>query len=1823
MRYPVKITLFLLLLLPCLQALSQSAGFTATIGVNTFTVKNGDVLHVCKGGTIQYKSTATNYINLAWRYTNGSDPVNNSFTAFSVNYAQTGNEFYTVQKLSFFGKPDDSIKVKVIVTEKEASLKAGFSITPATTECGNTNFSFDAVESSGTGLTYYWQFGDGAQANGRIATHAFLSAIGASGTRDFTIKLIVTNKDGCSDEITKTITVTKIPDATLGTSNAELTNFNGLPTFRKCEKLDSYSFIFFNNSSTAETNTRYRIIWGDGSPDYDVPVWNISDPVTHTYTLGNTVLTFEVTNSVTGCVSVKKYNVFIGSNSEGSISLSTSTGNTTCIGSELEFTLSNYQNNPPGTLYYIFLNDGHPFPNPLDSFIHPPPQTYKHTFTSSSCGKSYETFNNSFYIKLIAENACNLFPAGNSAYPIYISDTPRAAIYTDTVACINYPLRITDLSSYGSIINSSDNQLNCVSNGKRLWKITPSTGYTLMQPDALGSFNGNFFDWDNWQSGLGSFDVKFTTPGTYKIKIYISNNNNCKKIDSTEISVCVRDVPLADIQLNSGDSCNTATIKFKPASQITCAGNTYKWSVFSSDPNNCSANTDYSFTGGTNALMDSAIIKFTGAGKYNVVLNAQAKNASTCPVTSDTSVINIKAPPLVNISNINSICAGNTISPNASVVDCYSGDSLLYKWTFSNGIPSASPLVMPASIRFDGAGIQKVLLDVTNSCGTTKDSVSFEVTDKPKAEAGPVREICSGKPVSIGTNTGNFVYHWSPSTGLNNPNIAQPTLTLVNNNDKNDTLKYFVTVSGGINCEATDSVLVIVKKSPLVATNIPAATVCEGSSIQLTASGADSYIWLPATFLNTSSGNSVISTPSGSVVYTVTGSFANGCSDNATINIVFAKTPVAEAGLPKEICSGSSATIGTNTGAYNYLWSPANGLNNPGIAQPTVTLTNNNIINDTLTYYLTASLGICSSRDSVQIIVKRSPIVTTNIATATICEGNNVEMIATGADTYTWSPATYLNSSTGSTVICTPLSSIVYSVTGSFNNGCSNSTPINIQFAKTPVADAGALKEVCSGSSVTIGINTGPYNYLWSPGIGLNNPNIAQPVVTLTNTNIINDTVIYYLTTTLGTCISKDSVQVVIKRSPDINITPANPQICIGNSTPLNAKGADNYQWSPQDFLSSIHTPSVIASPVSDITYSVYGSLQNGCTQTKSVTVKVNPDALATFTPINYSGCAPYNLDTIITANNYPFINAKYYWYINNSLYDSSNTAVPVSYNLPNAGDSVIVQLITTSLYGCKPDTLGPVIFKTGDGIKALYTQSTISGCEPLSVQFTNASSILNNSVAFNWNFGNGQTSTNIQPGTILFNSGPESQDTTYFVKLIAKNTCATDSLKTSVHVLPKPIARFASNDSTTGCSPYTMTFKNTSKGNPLNYQWDFGDGTFFSTTKDTSVTHIYNSSVLDTFIVKLIAFNNCGTDTLLLPVVIAPNTISAQVSTFGNNIYGCVPHTVNFINNTTGALNGIWNYGDGTGETLPGSIINVSHTYRDTGTFTVTVNFDNGCSKASYSEQIFVYSRPQASFILLDTTNHYICFKDSTHINITQQTGNLNRLYWGDNNLYFSPPVTSHYYNSTGIYNITLIADRNNSFGTVCSDTATEVVHIVTRPDTKATSSNEVTCFKPYSQLTATGGRLYQWHPGYGLDKTDIYNPVARPVENTLYYVKVTGESGCVVKDSVMVLVDFTKASSKDFIPSGFTPNGDGLNDCIHVLKAGIYGQNIDKLDFNIYNRLGELIFHTNNTSDCWNGFYKGRPQPPGTYVYTLRLQSICTEGKDLFFKGTIVLIK
>ncbi len=149
---------------------------------------------------------------------------------------------------------------------------------------------------------------------------------------------------------------------------------------------------------------------------------------------------------------------------------------------------------------------------------------------------------------------------------------------------------------------------------------------------------------------------------------------------------------------------------------------------------------------------------------------------------------------------------------------------------------------------------------------------------------------------------------------------------------------------------------------------------------------------------------------------------------------------------------------------------------------------------------------------------------------------------------------------------------------------------------------------------------------------------------------------------------------------------------------------------------------------------------------------------------------------------------------------------------------------------------------------------------------------------------------------------------------------------------------------------------------------------------------------------------------------------------------------------------------------------------------------------------------------------------------------------------------------------------------------------------------------------LTGTGGNSWSWSPAGSLDCATCQNPNATPNVTTTYILTVTDSLGCTDTDTVTVFVEIQCGDL--FLPTAFSPNGDGEND-IYCVRSNC----IKTVQFEIYNRWGEKVFETTNPEICWDGYWRDKPCEAAVFTYFIRGEMI--DGSPIDGQGNITLVK
>jgi len=917
------------LLLCCVGILTlcyaSHAQVLAGINANGRAMVHGDTINICRGSSILYESTAQGSPIINWRFKNGLPSTASGAGPFSITYNTNG--FDTTFQTVGTGVFADSMFI--IVRVDDVKTNVGFDFLP-NNACGNETIQFTNTSINGEPYNNYWEFGDGSVSMDQNPTHQFLSAVGSSGTQTFQVKLIVTNSSFCTDSISKTITIRSVPDATITKTDPLVTvvTYNDLTTFRYCEGDPQHNFKFDNASTTTAINTSYNIKWGDGTPDTTFANWPAGNIINHTFPEGNSLMTVSVTGT-SGCIGIKKYNVYVGTFPYGRLNATGS--NSFCVGDSMSINLTDIQLNSAGTSYLFYINDG----SESQVFQHPPPAIIGHRFTKSSCSSlsdnGTDVFTNAFGGYILIQNACGV--ASANVVPIYVSSKPIPAINTSvTSACTNSNVTIINTSSFGDMITPTGGATSlCEQKGKNVWSITPSTGFILAS-GTLGSLNGNSTNQAVWTDAADTLDIQFTNAGVYTIKIYVGNAR-CG-MDSTVTTVCIRNPPQAAFTMSKQYSCGPAVVDFtntSPLNQCPVADDKYLWNISYDDPMGCANAGDptYSFINGTTDTTKSPSLSFTAAGRYIIQLSVKSIDPGigcTDGILIDTFYVN--GPLKTNMPALPSVCVANNIFPVVEINSCYSTGPLGYQWTFTGGSPATSTDSLPGSVSYAAPGTFPIQLIITDSSCMSSTTVNTSVTvmPLPNTIVGNDTTICSGETLSLGgAAVAGVTYQWSPVTGLDDATSANPQVTLTYNGSANDTVyTYYSVISQGANCTKTDSIKITVKPKPIV-TVIPAsAEICNGSSVILTASGATSYAWTPADSLNSTTTAQVIAKPITPTIYTVRGTLANGCFADQSVTVTTYESPVADFDLSgAKICTGETLSVtnkSLNATSYDWQW---------------------------------------------------------------------------------------------------------------------------------------------------------------------------------------------------------------------------------------------------------------------------------------------------------------------------------------------------------------------------------------------------------------------------------------------------------------------------------------------------------------------------------------------------------------------------------------------------------------------------------------------------------------------------------------------------------------------------------------------------------------------------------------------------------------------------------------------------------------------------------------------------------------------------------------
>ncbi|MFA6234361.1 MAG: SBBP repeat-containing protein, partial [Bacteroidota bacterium] len=564
-------------------------------------------------------------------------------------------------------------------------------------------------------------------------------------------------------------------------------------------------------------------------------------------------------------------------------------------------------------------------------------------------------------------------------------------------------------------------------------------------------------------------------------------------------------------------------------------------------------------------LSNASIANPVASPRISASYTLRITDAAGC---SDEQKVDVEviAPPVAQAGEDVVLCDGTPTTLNGKA----SGGRPPYTILWSPAAGLSSVRELSPTVRVSASCVYTLTVTDANGC-IAADEVSVVVAPSPEAHAGTDVRMCAGAGTPIGeTATGGtppYRYSWSPTFGLNNPNVMNPVAS------PNQTTEYTVKVTDARGCTDTDAISLFVYPRPVISLSRE-LIICrdQGRRIELGISGGSApfrYDWTPREGLSDGTAANPVANPIQTTTYTVTVTDANGCRVNATITVTVQPCNKADAGDDQDLCLGGELRIGpasvdTAYGA-RYSWSPETGLSSAKTARPIVRPVKST------TYLLSLRNRFdCVTTDSVRINVYPVPSVDAGKDIG-ICPGGETELkaIARGGQPpykYEWQPAEGLTDARGASTKARPARSTMYRITLTDARGCTALDSLRVKVSE-PLQIAMARRvEACEGQSTGIGGNitggSAPYRIFWSPPGGISNRTIATPVL-----NPVGSITYTVTITDAEGCQVIDSVRVAMLKAPQVAIAAdGSTDLCAGQSVQLSASpGFAAYAWSSKE----------------------------------------------------------------------------------------------------------------------------------------------------------------------------------------------------------------------------------------------------------------------------------------------------------------------------------------------------------------------------------------------------------------------------------------------------------------------------------------------------------------------------------------------------------------------------------------------------------------------------------------------------------------------------------
>ena len=1157
---------------------------------------------------------------------------------------------------------------------------------------------------------------------------------------------------------------------------------------------------------------------------------------------------------------------------------------------------------------------------------------------------------------------------------------------------------------------------------------------------------------------------------------------------------------------------------------------------------------------------------------------------------TDIDTVNIIEPPLLTATasatdmSCNAVCDGT-----ASVV--IGGGTPVYGILWSNG-SSSDPITGLCDT------VYSVIVTDDNGCQafdtvTVAEPLLLTVTvNDAETSCGG---LCDGQLSAIvNGGTPGYSYTWDDPAPQTTPTA---TGLCVNT--------YIVIVNDTNGCTATDTANInapVVINPNVTATDVTCNGVCNGTATSTPSGGTPpyTYSWSDGQLGNIATGLC------GDSIYTVTVTDSLNCTQQQTITINQPPVFSSVAAVTNVTCfddstGQSTLTLNGGTPGYNVIWNTV----------PVQTgLTADSLYAGTYSVQITDTLG-CVTFDTIIVsepaAIQANPIIS-NVNCIGPCDGT-IDLFPTGGNgliyTYTWSGG--LPPTQNQSGLCTG----TYTCTITDSLGCSETFTFSVDNVPGPTLMSSITDVICNGScngnaSVTVTAGISPFTYSWAPG----------SYTTDSIGDLCAGTYYVSVSDSMG-CVTTDTI--IINEPavllPNSSLTDATCGNCDGIASLSPTGGVPPYTFiwgngattsAATDLCAGVHPVTIADSTGCSITMNIAISNSGGPTgETINITdvscYGIN-DGAATITPTG--GIPPYTYLWIPGGQTDSTLTGMSAGTYNLEVADSNGCirVVPVIINEPTqiTANSVITNadcgICNGSISLLTSGGVGPYNYLWSPGA---MTDSTVTGlCEDLYTVIISDASGCTQSISIPVSNTTGPALT-ISSSNITCNSicdGLAGVVTTgspnSYTYLWSPGGATTDNISglcpgTYFVEVTDTATLCSSFESVIITEPDTFYFSIPNMADALCAGICNGTGTVLPTGGILPYTYLWNNAEPTQTAIALCS----GTDTVTITDAngcSATQTIS--ISEPLPIIIDTVVTSSTCSNTNDGAINITV-----TGGTVPytyqwsGASIAITEDLTDLypGTYTITITDANDCI-----DSLTVTLLP-IQIINADAGPDTTYCEGSGPVTLTGQGGTTYQWFvlpgmtsiGTDSSVSINPPAGTTSY---------VLGAYTNS----CIDYDTVIVNVNPLANVNAGSDVSIVI----SESTPIGGNptgpsnsIYLWSPSEGLNDATIPNPVASPINTTIFYVTITDPNGCSGIDSVLVTIISTV-----IFPNGITVNGDGINDVWIIDNIDLFPDCIVE----VYNRWGEMLFRSPGYTKKWDGTYNGKELPVGTYYYVIDLK-------------------